>query len=197
MINSNKRGRGRPEGVNEESIRTRTMVIELRKANPDWTLNQIGLEVDRTRERVRQILVKAGIESRSAKAVYARQPIHLKLGQPCKQCGTPVPYVIQTVKGQPRSGSYPVYCSQICRSDYYRVDRACAYCKKIVTLRKSDAIRDLERNKALYCSHSCRSKEYWAIVKGEKSNILEYSLKQPMTQTSKKDSKNDDKTNGN
>jgi hypothetical protein len=144
---------------------------------------------------VRQILVKAGIESRSAKAVYSRQPSHLKTGQPCKQCGTPVPYVVQT--DNKKNGRYPRYCSPICRRNYYRVERVCDYCKKLFIIRKIDLRTREKRNKAIYCSHHCRSKGYWAIVKNERPNTFEYSTHQPMTQTSKKDSKNDDKTNSN
>ena len=40
----------------------RHAVINLRTAHPDWTLEKIGKVVNRSRERVRQILVSANLE---------------------------------------------------------------------------------------------------------------------------------------
>lgn len=173
---------------------SRKMIIGLRVTHPEWTLKQIGDKVGCSRERVRQILASEGMESRSTKAVYTRQPRHLKKGPPCKHCGTPVPY---TFYSKSRSGRYPKYCSPICRVKYYHTDVTCSHCKKMFVLGKSQVKSRKERNKDLYCSHSCRSKVYWAIVKNERPNTFEYSTHQPMTQTSRKDSKNDDKTNSN
>ena len=88
---------------------TRQTVIDLRTTHPDWTLEQIGKMVERTRERVRQILVSEGLEQRSTKAVYSRLPAHLKKGKPCKKCGTPVPYVERSYKNGYKGGHYLKY----------------------------------------------------------------------------------------
>ena len=88
---------------------TRQTVVRLRTDHPDWTLERIGQIVKRTRERVRQILISEGLEHRSTKAAYSRQPAHMKKGQPCKKCGTPVPNKVRSYDSGYTGGSYPTY----------------------------------------------------------------------------------------
>ena len=55
--------------TNQKSLQLRHFVVTLRQQNPDMTLQQIATAVNRTRERVRQILVSEEMETRSAKRV--------------------------------------------------------------------------------------------------------------------------------
>ena len=168
-------------------------VIDLRITHPDWTLEQISQTVKRTKQRIAQILQSEGLETRSTKAAYSRLPSHLKKGKPCLQCGTSITYKLRSYGG----GYYPRYCSLICRERYYHIDVTCSNCKKIFVLRRGQVKARKSRNKDLFCSHSCRSKTYWAIVRNERPNTLEYSTNQPVWEASKKDINNDNKTNSN
>ena len=160
---------------------TRQTVVKLRTDHPDWTLAKIGQIVDRTRERVRQILISEGLEQRSTKAAYSRQPSHMKKGQPCKKCGTPVPYRERLYKGGGNGGSYPRYCSAECRPKEEEIELICFYCNKPYVLTVPQA-RSRKRRvtsgkyKANYCSHSCSTKAYWDVVHGKTPNDLNYSL---------------------
>jgi len=160
---------------------TRQTVIDLRTTHPDWTLEQIGKMVERTRERVRQILVSEGLEQRSTKAVYSRLPAHLKKGKPCKKCGTPVPYVERSYKNGYKGGSYLKYCSSDCRPKEEEVELTCFNCNNTYVLTVPQA-RSRQRRvdngqyKATYCSHSCSVNAYWAVVRGETPNTFGYRL---------------------
>ena len=157
-------------------------VIDLRITHPDWTLEQISQTVKRTKQRIAQILQSEGLETRSTKAAYSRLPSHLKKGKPCLQCGTSITYKLRSYGG----GYYPRYCSLICRERYYHIDVTCSNCKKIFVLRRGQVKARKSRNKDLFCSHSCRSKTYWAIVRNERPNTLEYSTNQPIWEASKR-----------
>ena len=153
----------------------REEIIWLRSTHPDWTLEQIGNEVGRTRERVRQVLLSENMEARSAKAAYARQPIHLKKGKPCKRCGTPVPYVAYK-----QGGHYNIFCSKACAAQQH-VELTCGYCEKVYELTTSQARSRNKRvttgrYKATYCSHSCSSRAYWDVAKRKTPNTLGFAL---------------------
>ena len=45
----------------------RERIAKLRKVHPDWTLVRIATEVDLTKERVRQLLVKQGLPTRGVR----------------------------------------------------------------------------------------------------------------------------------
>ena len=152
----------------------RETVIRLRATNPELTLQQIGVKVGRSRERVRQILASEAIESRSTGYAKDRDLIP---GPPCKHCGTPVSYVRTTAPKTHRvNGRYPTYCSSECRYNQYHSDLTCFYCQKIYRVRNSDKKQRLQYNQATYCSQSCRSNNYWAIAHGERPNTLGYTI---------------------
>jgi len=160
----------------------RHTVINLRTAHPDWTLETIGKIVNRTRERVRQILISEGLEHRSTKSAYSRQPAHLKKGQPCKKCGIPVPYKERSYPNGCKSGNYPAYCSIECRPKLEEIELTCFYCNKTYILSVPQArYRQLRVAKGLYkatyCSHSCSSQAYWDIIRGKTPNNFDYNTK--------------------
>lgn len=160
---------------------TRQTVINLRTNHPDWTLEKIGQAVDRTRERVRQILISENLEQRSTKAAYSRLPPHLKKGPPCPKCGTLVPYRERSYDSGYKGGSYPKYCSAECRPKEEAIELTCFYCNKIYVLTipqaKSRQRRVTNgRYKATYCSHSCSSHAYWDVVHGKTPNDFNYKL---------------------
>ena len=159
----------------------RQTVAELRIAHPDWTLEQIGQTVNRTRERVRQILISEGLEQRSAKAAYSRLPSDMKRGAPCKKCGTPVPYIDRSYPSGYKGGSYPKYCSVECRRHEEEIELTCFYCNKtyVLTVPQANSRQRRVANgkyKATYCSHSCSSNAYWDVVKGRTPNTFGYRL---------------------
>lgn len=159
----------------------RQTVIDLRINHPDWTLHKIGQAVDRTRERVRQILVSENLEQRSTKAAYSRLPSHLKKGPPCPKCGTLVPYRERSYDSGYRGGSYPKYCSAECRPKEEAIELICFYCTKAYVLTIPQAKSRQRRvakglYKATYCSHSCSSHAYWDVVHGKTSNDFNYNL---------------------
>ena len=160
----------------------RHAVINLRTAHPDWTLEKIGKVVNRSRERVRQILVSANLEQRSSKAAYSRQPPHLKKGQPCKKCGIPVPYKERSYPNGYKGGNYLKYCSIECRPKEEETELTCCYCNKVYRLTVPQA-RNRQRKvttgvyKVTYCSHSCSHQAYWDVVHGKDPNNVDYNIK--------------------
>lgn len=159
----------------------RRMVIQLRTTHPEWTLIQIGEEVGRTRERIRQILRSEGMEARSSKAAYERQPFYAKKGQPCKHCKRPVSYALKSpYKDYPTRmvGHYPTFCTANCRKEYYFPTQTCDYCKQSFTIRRGDLQRRKISSNRIYCSKPCRSRGYWETVKNGTTNIYGYSIRQ-------------------
>jgi hypothetical protein len=141
----------------------RRTIIRLRATNPEWTLNQIGIEVGCSRERVRQILTSEAMETRSIK--YAED----KIIPLCKYCGT-------TLERTRTTGKYPTYCSSECRNNQYYQKVVCFHCGRICEIRKGELRQRMKINRTIYCSKSCRSNGYWAIVHNEIPNTLDYVI---------------------
>lgn len=148
--------------TNQKALQLRHFVVTLRQENPDMTLQQIATAVNRTRERVRQILVSEEMETRSAKRVEsASRPTPL-----CRICNKEI--------FRPPSRHRRTYCDECIRTKVWRIDMGlrkrripqidtpCAYCKKTVTMRETLYKRHQTLHKYFYCSKSCRSKGLWA-----------------------------------
>ena len=148
--------------TNQKSTELRQLIVRLRKENPAMTLQQIATAVNRTRERVRQILVSEEVETRSAKRVEsASRPNPL-----CRICNKEI--------FRPPSKHKRAYCDECISTKIWlidmglrrrripRIDTPCAYCNKIVTLIETLYKRQRSLHKNLYCSKSCRSKGMWA-----------------------------------
>jgi len=163
--------------TNQKSLQLRHFVVTLRQQNPDMTLQQIATAVNRTRERVRQILVSEEMETRSAKRVEsASRPTPL-----CRVCNTEII--------RPPSRHRRAYCDECIRTKIWRVDMGlrkrripridvpCAYCTKIVNMRETLYKRN-KAQKNFYCSKSCRSKGMWAnqIVMNVDGRIKRFRL---------------------
>jgi len=158
-------------------------VIQMRQDNPDMTLLDIGNIVGVTRERVRQILKKAGMETRSAKAAYSRQPPHLKFGKPCLKCNKPVPYsqLSKSKNPSPSHGYYPKYHKE-CRPGSLFMDLVCPYCDKSFQLGMYYYKQRLKRlsvgsQKEIYCSHRCVINSYWDSVHQRIPNDVGYVMR--------------------
>ena len=147
----------------------RAKVVELRKLNPEWTLQNIADEVEVSRERVRGILKSENLETRRIKI---RPPAPL-----CMKCKTPVPFITTSLHG----GHYNKYCSIECRSEEI-IELTCVYCNSLYVLTTAQAKGRQKRvtngySKATYCSHSCSSKAYWDVALGRTPNTLSFNLK--------------------
>jgi len=156
---------------------TKIYVTQIRQDNPEMTLLAIGNIVGITRERVRQILKKAGMETRSTKEVYERRPLHLKFGnKPCPTCDKLVLY-----RKTPKFGYYPKYHAE-CRPGTLMVDVVCPYCDKSFQLDKLAYSKKLQRlqngsQKAIYCSHRCVINAYWDSVHQRIPNDYGYVMR--------------------
>ena len=175
--------RGRPIGTTgPDRGLSFAHAIQLRSDNPDMTLEAIGNIVGVTKERVRQLLKKAGMETRSAKAIHARRPPHLKFGKPCPTCDKPVPYrQKESTNLSPSHGYYPMYHIE-CRPGSLFVDLVCPYCHKSFQLPMYDYNQKMKHlnngsQKDLYCSHSCVSNAYWDEVREFIPNEHDYVQK--------------------
>lgn len=166
--------------TNQKSLQLRHFIVTLRKENPDLTLQQIGITVNRTRERVRQILVSEGIETRSAKRVEsASRPNPI-----CRVCHKEIRIA---------KNSYAhrrVYCDE-CVSDNSdkidmglrrrripRIDVSCPYCHTVINMRETLYERNKLKNTNIFCSRSCRSRYMWQqqIVKNVGGRIVKVRL---------------------
>ena len=143
--------------------KNKVYTIQLRQDNPNMTLVAIGSIVGITKERVRQILKKAGMETRSTKEIYRRQPQHLKFNPSCPTCNKPVPYHKTTY-----GGYHTKYCIG-CSPGQILIDVICPYCDKSFQINKYRYLLRIKRihagsQKAIYCSHNCAINSYWDAV---------------------------------
>ena len=160
-------------------------IISLRQENPDFTLLQIGERVGVTRERVRQVLKKNGLQTQSTAAAKHLIPKHLRKGEPCLRCSTPVPWVDNLAVTKHTNGryyqrgGYQRYCSDECRRAPM-TKYVCTNCGEEKELTVSQYRAKLRRraeglySEAIYCSHSCKSLGYWKVAKGLKENTYGY-----------------------
>mgnify|MGYP003132019792 CR=1 FL=1 len=160
-------------------------IIRLRQENPDYTLLQIGKQVGVSRERVRQVLQKNGLQTRSTAAAKHLIPKHLRKGDPCPRCGTPVPWVENLGVTKHSNGKYyqrggfQKYCSVECRRAPM-TKYVCTNCGKEKEITVSQYRAKLRRreeglySEAIYCSHSCKSLGYWKVAKGLIENTYGY-----------------------
>ena len=98
------------------------VVIRLRKGNPCMTLKQIGDRVGVTRERVRQVLSRAGLPTRALVSPKLRYECpgcgKLLLGPMffCAFCESRVLWTERAQKARVRRGLKHVFCSLKCLS---------------------------------------------------------------------------------
>jgi len=148
------------------SENTRQNVITLRQENPAMTLQHIAITVNRTRERVRQILVSENMETRSAKRVEsANRPSTL-----CRLCNTEI--IIGTINKK-RTPPTRKYCDNCINNNFWHIDIGlrkrriprvyipCCHCNTIIDIRKTLYESHQRIYKNLFCSTHCRSKHLW------------------------------------
>lgn len=137
-------------------------IIELRTTHPEMTLEAIGQQVSLTKERVRQVLVKAELTTLST----GRMTTKMKPIEPCVQCGSFEKIFVT---------KHSIFCSPTCRrvaaQDRWQQwhkdnpDRsttyACTYCGKLKTIRTTLYERQVKHHKNLFCSHACSLSAQW------------------------------------
>jgi len=137
-------------------------IIELRTAHPEMTLKTIGQQVSLTKERVRQVLVKAELPTLST----GRTTTKAKPIQPCKQCGN----IDKQFKGK-----HAMYCSTECKAIgvaqewvQWRANHPdrwttyqCTHCGTFKTIRTTLYKRQVKIYKNLFCSHTCSLSSQW------------------------------------
>jgi hypothetical protein len=120
--------------VNKQSVFT------LREEHPDWTLDAIGKEVGVTRERVRQILKKKGMPTKST-----------RIPKVCSVCGI-------------RVETSRKFCSSECRKKNSSITFKCSFCNVDVTWAKSVFNAQKRRGyKNIHCSRECSIRHVWKI----------------------------------
>jgi hypothetical protein len=125
-------------------------VLALRKADPKLPAVRISEILCITRERVRQILKKAGLPT------YVPRTYGV-----CKACGTP------------KSSYRKVYCSPICRLTYSKITFQCAFCDSPKTVGRASYDAQIRRGyKHMYCSIGCRQRGNWAFRKQDQAQHL-------------------------
>ena len=137
-------------------------IIALRTAYPEMTLEAIGQQVSLTKERVRQVLVKAELTTLST----GRMTTKIKPMEPCAQCGSLEKTFVT---------KHSIFCSPTCRrvgaQDRWQQwwkdnpDRMttfdCTYCGQSKTMRTALYERQVKVNKNLFCSHPCSISSQW------------------------------------
>jgi len=115
----------------------RDIVIYLREQNPEMTLQEIGLHVGISKQRVGQILVSENLETRSTGKIPIPMPN-------CKHCGTPLPTRQRT------------YCTSKCQYPNGRTITRCHYCNKEINFMTAVYKARNSRAKYVHCSQKCR-----------------------------------------
>jgi DNA-directed RNA polymerase subunit M/transcription elongation factor TFIIS len=115
----------------------RQEIIDYRLENPETTLQGIADNFKITRERVRQILFKAGVPTKGTKFLDKNAYI-------CPKCG-----------------EHKAYYSRLCRKCSYaerRILIPCDACGKLISRVRGDVEQDIKRNPdvSFYCSRECQ-----------------------------------------
>lgn len=114
-------------------------IIRARRNNPCATLNEIGAKYGVTRERVRQVLSRAG------KVTSAYHQTYL-----CIQCGKDM------------GTEEKLFCNKQCRYDYGHIKIACSYCGKFQEYSIKWLIWQIEHGRRspdlFFCSQYCHGK---------------------------------------
>ena len=144
-------------------------IIELRTTHPEMTLETIGQQVSLTKERVRQVLVKAELPTLSTGHITTKaKPI-----EPCAQCGS----LEKTFNTK-----HSMFCSPKCvylsrqhkwtqwhkNNPDRRTTFDCTYCGKSKTMRTTLYERQVKAHNNIFCSHSCSLLAQW----NDKNSLL-------------------------
>lgn len=116
--------------------------IELRKATPCLTLQEVGDKLGVSRERVRQLLNRAELPT-----------MHYKVTNRCSKCGVEVPK-------SNRSG----LCKE-CKEESHRVPLICDQCGELFYRGQHQVISQSQPHTGYYCSRQCYGK-YFGIHYG-------------------------------
>ena len=125
----------------EATLTNREKVLLLRQTYPSMPASRIAKAIHISRERVRQLLNEAGLQTQFRK--------HYGW---CELCGAEMP------------SNRKVYCSQECRTTAKRVTFQCDYCgrDKVLILAAYNA-QKRRGYKHMYCSVQCRNWGKWAF----------------------------------
>ena len=160
-----------PKHIDMKAQLNRERIIELRTTYPEMTLSAIGNEVSLTRERVRQILVKAKLPTSSLNGHTTKsKPI-----KPCKQCGS---------TNKQLTNRHSTYCSIKCfkiglvnarkqkrdNNPYHWTTYQCAYCGNDKTIKTTRYKIQKRKYQNQYCSRSCNIIAQWADANSLMSN---------------------------
>lgn len=129
------------------------LIIDYRQSNPNMTLVEIGDLVGVSKERVRQILAKANIETRSTNRIPKSLPN-------CKNCGKPVPS-----RGR-------LYCSNECQHPNGKTKINCHYCDKEIILRSAEYRTRIQRARYIHCSKECLAESQRGRTKNNYRNEI-------------------------
>ena len=147
-----------------------TIVIQLRKENPDMTLKAIGEKVGITGERVRQLLKREGLPTVSTNGHTTSYKV--PRGK-CKTCGDQI--------GLDKKISYnkgvrsPQYCSQECiPTKAWLIEFITCYrCGTVKSASKNRPKWQSIKYKHTYCSRTCASKAFWENISPEdRANLI-------------------------
>ncbi|MEK6878660.1 MAG: sigma factor-like helix-turn-helix DNA-binding protein, partial [Nanoarchaeota archaeon] len=116
---------------------TRTKVARYRIKHSDWTLQQIGTKCGVSRERIRQILKKMGLQTRSDHFIKIKK---------CVGCDN-----IVTSRDR-------IYCSNDCYTNNHSILVFCSTCQKVKRIRKADYNRNNNQRRytgRFFCDRNC------------------------------------------
>ena len=116
----------------------RLEIIHLRENFPELTLREIGEKVDLTRERVRQILTDANLNTKSSARISAPLPL-------CATCN-------KTLRNRRLK-----FCSQKCQYPNGQTTFQCSTCGISQTVMTSIYKARMKRNSTMNCSRTCRN----------------------------------------
>ena len=126
-----------PQPMKGES-ENRALIIQARISNPCATLEGIAQQVNLTRERVRQVLKKAGLPTRG----YVQRYVCLNCGKVKK-------------KNSP-------YCNKKCRHEYTHIKVACIQCGVLTEHNAKNLLWQIEHKRRstdkYFCSHQCQGR---------------------------------------
>jgi len=135
------------------------LVIQMRLEHPEFTLRELGEKFNVSRERIRQILASANVETRSYKRVISSLMPLVNCAIP--DCGNRIEkkgmtYCRECIE----SGYWAIYTGSL-RRKIPRVTFQCKRCDTDITMRQTLYERQKRQYTNTFCSQRCRSLYVW------------------------------------
>ena len=147
-------------------IPTKTKVIRFKTKNPFMRTSEIAKEMGYTRGYVHKVLKENGLITKVPSGLKNRHVY-------CAECKD----LVKTIKRKNRYNekkAEKTFCSNTCKTNYYKIELTCSYCKERFLRLKSVVIQGYVNDAHyVYCNQMCMNKKRRKVEDRPKSILKE------------------------